>query len=326
MGLKKGGLKTWSALAGNKKRPSEYEIVTYKLLYRNRKPEAAYEQSPDSMMNQWYQKHVRDSPLQHPDWDSFRDPDQVTYRSYTTMQDAHEEYVDGLIRNHAANEHDAKLSAAWLRKLAMLYTPQRYLFSATQMAAAYVVQMAPSSTIVNCAAFQEADEFRWMSRVAYRTHQLSVRHAEYGFRKSEREHWEETPAWQGMRELVEKTLGTYDWAENLFALNVVTARAIDEMLRQLARAANSNGDTLTAMLCDAQRRDSDRSRRWTTQWLKLAREHAPNETVLRQWHDKWNPLAEKAIQDYCAALELEDAAPAAIQGLREYYASVGIAA
>ncbi len=124
MGVNRGGLKTWSALAGNKKRPSEYEIVTYSLLYRNRNPDAAYEQSPDSMMNQWYRKHVRDSLLQHPDWDSFRDPDQVTYRAYTTMQDAHEEYVDGLIKQHAAHGHDAKLPQSWLRKLALLYTPR----------------------------------------------------------------------------------------------------------------------------------------------------------------------------------------------------------
>ena len=326
MGLQKGGLKTWSALAGNKKRPSEYEIVTYKLLYRNRKPDAAYEQSPDSMMNQWYQKHVRDSPLQHPDWDSFRDPDQVTYRSYTTMQDAHEEYVDGLIRDHSANEHDAQLPEAWLRKLALLYTPQRYLFAASQMAAAYVVQMAPASTIVNCAAFQEADAFRWMSRVAFRTHQLSLRHSDYGFRRDERKHWEEAPAWQGMRELMEKTLATYDWAENLFALNVVTARAIDETLRQLARAARGNGDTLTAMLCDAQQRDAERSRRWTSQWLKLARENELNDAVLRRWSEKWNPLAERAIENYCAALEVDNAATAALQRLREYQASMGIAA
>src|SRR5690554_5847313 len=100
LSVDRGGLKTWSALAGNKKRPSEYEIVTYKLHYRTRNPEAAYEQSPDSMMNQWYRKNVTNSPLKHTDWDSFRDPDQITYRAYTTMQDGHEEYVDGLIREH----------------------------------------------------------------------------------------------------------------------------------------------------------------------------------------------------------------------------------
>ena len=194
------------------------------------------------------------------------------------------------------------------------------------MAAAYVVQMAPASTIVNCAAFQEADAFRWMSRVAFRTHQLSLQHAGYGFRKNERKHWEEASAWQGMRELMEKTLATYDWAENLFALNVVTARATDEILRQLARAARSNGDTLTAMLCVAQQRDAERSRRWTSQWLKLTQENPSNEAILHQWSKKWNPLAERAIEQFCAALDIDDAAATAVQRLRDYQASVAIPA
>ncbi len=75
------GLKTWSALLGNKKRPSEYEIVTHGLHYRTRKAEAAYELDTNLMMNQWYRTNVFQSPLQHPDWNKFRDPDQLTYRT-----------------------------------------------------------------------------------------------------------------------------------------------------------------------------------------------------------------------------------------------------
>lgn len=127
MGIERGGLKTWSALAGNKKRPSEYEIVTYKLHYRNRKPDAAYEQSPDSMMNRWYRKHVRDSLLKHDDWDAFRDPDQVTYRSYTAMQDAHEEYVDGLLKNHTDTGHDSKLKSEWVGEAEVALHPAALL-------------------------------------------------------------------------------------------------------------------------------------------------------------------------------------------------------
>ncbi len=100
------GLKTWSALMGSRKRPSEYEVVSYKLHYRNRNPEAPYEQSPNLRMNEWYKKHVFGSPapasgLGPP----FRDPDEVTYRAYCTMQDAQEQYVDGLLNAHDQNGH-----------------------------------------------------------------------------------------------------------------------------------------------------------------------------------------------------------------------------
>lgn len=319
MSIERGGLKTWSALSGNKKRPSEYEIVTYKLHYRNRKPDAAYEQSPDSMMNQWYQKHVRDSPLKLADWDVFRDPDQITYRSYTTMQDAHEEYVDEVLRNHTSNKHDAFLKPEWVKTLASHYTPLRYLMTTLQMGAAYVVQMAPASTITNCAAFQEADSFRWLSRTAYRTYQLAQQHPEVGFGKSERATWEDDARWQGFRELMELALTTYEWAESLFALNVIAARAVDEAVRQLGASARKVGDTLTATLCDAQRRDSERSRRWTRDWIKLAKSELANVAVLEQWHAKWMPFAERAIDAFFQGLADPSAATEAKQRIADFY-------
>ena len=50
------GMKTWSKLAKNKRRPSEYEIVTTNLQTRNRHRDQAYELSPapDLAMNEWY--------------------------------------------------------------------------------------------------------------------------------------------------------------------------------------------------------------------------------------------------------------------------------
>lgn len=297
------GLKTWSALMGSRKRPSEYEVVSYKMHYRNRNPEAPYEQSPELEMNQWYKKHVFGSPLQHPDWDSFRDPDEITYRAYCTMQDGQEQYVDGLLNDHDANGHDKSLSAEWVDKLATLYTPARYMFSALQMASAYVVQIAPASTVTNCAVFQEADSFRWLSRIAYRTKELSNAYPDKGFIENERRMWEEAPEWQGFRELLETVLATFDWGESVVALNVVALRAVDAaFVHQLAHAARAQGDTLTAMLCDNQNRDSQRSRRWTAALVKQCLDVEANRAVIQGWLEKWVPLSDRAIDAYCAGL------------------------
>lgn len=297
------GLKTFSAFLGARKRPSEYEVVTYKLHYRTRNPDAAYEQDPNSMMNTWYKKYVTASPLQHPDWDSFRDPDQITYRGYNTMQDGQEQYVDELLSDHDNNGHDQKLSAVWLDTLERAYTPARFLFTTVQMVDAYLVQTAPASTITNCAAFEEADAFRWLQRTAYRTKELSNHHPGRGFGKSERAKWENDEAWQGFRELMEKVLVSFDWGESFVAMNIVAARAIDEaVVRQLAKAARRNGDTLTAMLCDNQMKDCDRSRRWTTALTKLALDRKENKDVIEGWLKKWVPLSDNAIEKYCTAL------------------------
>lgn len=297
------GLKTWSALAGARKRPSEYEIVTYKLHYRTRNPEAPYEQDPDTRMNRWYKRYVFGSPLQHPDWDAFRDPDQLTYRAYTTMQDGQEQFVDELLNDHDANGHDLGLSSDWLDTLEKLYTPARYLMAALQMGSAYIVQMAPASTITNCAVFQEADAFRWLSRIAYRTKELSNHHPHRGFNKTERANWEKAPEWQGFRKLMECALATYDWGENVIALNVVAARSIDEaFVRQLGKAARANGDTLTAMMADNHFKDCERSRRWTAALVKMALERDANRAVIGKWLDKWVPVGDAAISAFCAGL------------------------
>jgi len=322
------GLKTWSALMGAKRRPSEYEVVTHGLHYRHRNPDAPYELDPDVGMNRWYKQHVVAAALRHPDWDRFRDPDQVTYRAYVTMQDGNEEYVDGLLREHAARGHDARLPSAWVQVLGRLYTPQRYLHAAFQMACAYALQMAPASTLTNCLAFQEADATRWLSRVAYRTRELANTYPGLGFGSAERAAWEDDAPWQGVRELIERLLVTYDWDENLVVLNVVAARALEEACaRQLADAARAHGDTLTAMLLEAQLRDAERSRRWTARFIALALEEPANAAVIRSWLERWSPLAGQAIAAYCAALPLvPDAAAQALAGTQAYAHELGLCA
>ena len=320
------GLKTWSALLANKRRPSEYEIVTHGLHYRNRKPDAPYELDSELMMNRWYKQHVVASPLKHANWDTFRDPDQVTYRAYVTMQDGQEEYVDGLLREHAARGHDTQLPAAWLSLLGRLYTPMRYLCAAQQMEMAYAVQMAPASTITNCAAFQEADAVRWLSRVAYRTRELANSHPSLGFADQERHMWETLPAWQGIREAVEKLLTTYEWGENLIAANVVVLRCAEECLRQFAKVAHQQQDTLTAMLIEAQLLDAERSRRWTISFVKHALETEGNRELIGQWVERWMVLGQKAIEAYCAELpDAEAAAHAALKGVKAFQADAGLA-
>ncbi|MZR29639.1 toluene monooxygenase [Sneathiella litorea] len=320
-------MKTWSKLAARKRRPSEYEIVTTNLQTRNRHANQAYELSPapDLAMNEWYEKNVFNSALQHEDWEEFRDPDELIYRVYTRKQDSQEEYVDGLVNEHNEIGHDQDLEPRWLDVLERLYTPRRYLQSALQMNAAYLVQIAPASTLTAAAGFQEGDEFRWMSRIAYRTRELQIAHPDRGFGKKERDYWENDPAWQGIRELMEKVLITYDWGENFVASNLVAKVAVDETLRQLGATARHNGDQLLSHLADNQLLDSDRSRRWSAATVAFSLSHPGNNKVIAGWIDKWMPLARKAIETYCSALpESDGAADNAIANVEAFHRSLGL--
>jgi len=195
------------------------------------------------------------------------------------------------------------LDHGWARQLARLYTPSRYLFHTLQMGSAYLCQIAPASTISNCATYQTADTLRWLTHTAYRTKELSKSFDDLGFGTGERHTWENDPAWQGFRELVEKGLCAYDWAEGFVAMNLVTRPAVEEAtLRGLGGSARHNGDTLLGLLTDAELVDADRHRRWTSALVKLALEHEANKAVLDGWVAKWAPLGEAAIDAYCAHL------------------------
>ncbi|HHJ35511.1 MAG TPA: toluene monooxygenase, partial [Gammaproteobacteria bacterium] len=257
-------LKTWSHLAGNRRRPSEYEIVSTNLHYHMDNPDNPWELDPNIDMAKWYRKYRNESPLKCDDWDAFRDPDQLIYRTYNLLQDGQETYVTGLFDQFNERGHDEMLDSGWVSILARFYTPGRYLFHTLQQGSAYLHQMAPASTITNCATYQTADSLRWLTHTAYRTKELSNTYADVGFAEKEREIWEADPVWQGFRELMEKALVAWDWAESFVAINLIAKPAIEEaVLTQFGLTARSNNDTLLGLLTQAQTRDAERHRRWS---------------------------------------------------------------
>lgn len=319
-------LKTWSHLAARRRKPSEYEIVSTNLHYTTDNPDAPFELDPNFEMAQWFKRYRNASPLQHPDWNAFRDPDEIVYRTYNMQQDGQETYVLGLLDQFAERGHDSMLARTWADALARLYTPARFLFHALQMGSAYLTQMAPASTISNCAAYQTADSLRWLTHTAYRTRELSNTFADVGFGVDERSVWEGDPAWQGWRKLVEHALIAWDWAECFVALSLVVRPAVEEtVLRGLGAAARQNGDTLLGLLTDAQLVDAQRHRRWAAELVRMALEQEGNRAVLMAWVSKWEPLADAAVDAWCAALpDAGDAAARARAATREFRRSIGL--
>lgn len=319
-------LKTWSHLAARRRKPSEYEIVSTNLHYTTDNPDAPFELDPNFGMAQWFKLNRNASPLRHVDWNAFRDPDEIVYRTYNMLQDGQETYVYGLLDQFSARGHDAMIERTWVGSLARLYTPGRYLFHALQMGSAYLTQMAPASTISNCAAYQTADSLRWLTHTAYRTKELAKGFGDIGFGNDERKYWEQDPAWQGFRELAEKALIAWDWAESFTAFSLILRPAVEEVvLRGLGQAARHNGDTLLGLLTDAQLADAQRHRHWAGALVRMALEQEGNRTVLADWVGKWEPLADAAITAYGAALpDAPTAASDALAATRAFRSGLGL--
>ncbi len=319
-------LKTWSHLAARRRKPSEYEIVSTNLHYTTDNPEAPFELDPNFAMALWFKQYRNACPLKHADWNAFRDPDEIVYRTYNMMQDGQETYLHGLFDQLSERGHDSMLERTWAGTLARLYAPSRYVFHAMQMASAYLTQIAPASTISNCAAYQTADSLRWLTHTAYRTRELSKTFGDIGLGTDERAYWEQDAAWQGFRELVEKALVAFDWGECFVAFSLVVRPAVEEtVLRALGQAGRHNGDTLLGMLTDAQLLDAQRHRRWAAALVKMCLETEGNREVLKNWVAKWEPLADAAIDAYCAVLpDSPGAGAAARAATREFRAGLGL--
>jgi Methane/Phenol/Toluene Hydroxylase len=274
------------------RRPSEYEIVTHKMNHTLRDP--PLELGPDSNGNRWLVRHRDRVKLAVRDWNAFRDPDQFTYRKYVTCQDKSETYLDAIIQ-----EFDRiGRPESGPDFLQTCLTPSRFLSHGLQMVSAYVQQLAPSTYVGNCAAFQAGDQLRRTQRVAYRTKQLD--HAWPGrlFGKTERNAWEQMPEWQGLRKGIERLLVTFDWDDVFVGINLVVKPLADEFtLRQFAVVARHLNAELDALVADNLFLDADRSRRWTAALTRFAiADDCANRKHLQALVAKWRPVGDEILE------------------------------
>jgi toluene monooxygenase system protein E len=289
--------RTWSDFGDVRRVPSEYEIVTHNTNWTLRKGRThALEANPSAPANLWFLTYRDRSPLQVEDWNGFRDPDELTYRRYVTLQDEQETVVAGLLERYADAGHDRSHSPTWRICLAKLFTPSRYPAHAIQMAYSYLAQMAPSSYISNCAAFAAADMLRRVSLTAYRTRELQKSWPADGFGVTERAVWETDDGWQDLRKALELALVAYDWGESFCAINLVLRPSLDDVLNhQLGELARRNGDEQTWLLLSNLSLDSARCDRWSAALARFAIEKRPaNREVFRRWVAKWAPRVDSA--------------------------------
>jgi hypothetical protein len=285
-------LKTWSAFGNLGRRPSEYEIVTHKMNHTLR--DTPLELGPDSHGNLWLVRHRDRIKLVVRDWNAFRDPDQLTYRKYVTCQDKGETYIDGIIQEFARVGR-AESGPEFLQ---ICLTPSRYLAHGLQMISAYLQQLAPSTYVGNCAAFQTGDQLRRAQRVAYRTKQLDLAYPERLFGKTERIAWEQLPEWQGLRKGIERLLVTFDWDDVFVGLNLVVKPLADEItLRQFATVARHLNAEPDALVAGNLFLDAERSRRWTAALTRFAiADDSANRQHLNALVAKWRPVADEIVE------------------------------
>jgi len=290
------GRKTYTRLAQGRRLLLEYELVSTDLHYNY--PQR-FELPATNPVVSWYYRHREGSALTARSWEQFADPRRTTYRGYTVLEDGREDVVDGLLREIDDTAYDSVLDQEWVRFLDRWYAPLRYPVHGLQMLAAYVAQMAPASRITNCAAFQSADELRRLQRIAYRTVQLAGPPIAADAVRQQQAVWEDDPAFQPLRELIERALVAYDWGEAFVVTNAVIKPFLDRLVNEelAGTLATANGDPILTSIHFSLDEDARWHRAWTAALMAHAVADTPsNAEMVTAWIEKWRPLASEALE------------------------------
>lgn len=295
--------KTYWHLMHQKRMPTAYEIVTSKLLCYTGEGFTGKRFELDVPLKDWYRRYQEESPLVCSSWEKFRDPRETTYTKYTDLQREKEIFVDGILDEIELTGYDAHLRPSWLHILPRLVAPFRYPCHGFQMIASYIGQMAPSGRITIAAALQSADEMRRVQRIAYRIRQLQLIYPRFG--DDSKTLWQTDTLWQPLREVVEKLLITYDWAESFVGLNLVLKPLVDELfMKYLSDVALSEDDYLLGQIFYSLNEDCQWHRQWSESLVRMAIEdHADNRDTIQVWINQWYPLAIRAVRTCASVLE-----------------------
>lgn len=298
-------MKTYSHLAGQRRVPTEYEVVSTALLYH---PQKGFEVSVP--VQAWYERYQRGGRLGGVDWEKFADPRATTYPAYTTLQSAQEGHLEGVLRSWEKAEHDPALVAGWRETFLRTLAPLRFALHGFQMIAAYVGQLAPAGRLAMVALFQASDELRRVHRIAYQMG-LYRRGQPRGADES-RTAWQDAPAWQPLRRAVEEALVAYDWGEALVALNLCLKPLVEALfLTELGHLLREDRDFLTGEVLSSLDEDGRWHRDWSGALVRLAvAENPGNAAVIEEWVARWHPRACQAVE--AAAGVLGSGGPAAL--------------
>jgi propane monooxygenase small subunit len=194
----------------------------------------------------------------------------------------------------------AQFNSAWVRVL------ERHVFAWAHVEHGIGLHVytpaqrdAPTNMINNAMAVGAAHKLRFAQDLIL--YNLTLSEEIDGFNGSvHKQAWQEDPAWQRTRELVEQLTGIRDWAEQLFATTVVFEPLVGELFRSgfVMQVAAPHGDFVTPTIIGAGEADAARDQRAARVLFRMLaddEEHgAANRALMQGWLHEYVPRAVEA--------------------------------
>ncbi|WP_243788754.1 aromatic/alkene monooxygenase hydroxylase subunit beta [Saccharopolyspora gloriosae] len=241
--------------------------------------------------------------LKSTDWHAFRDPneewEQTIYRNNAN--------VVRQIQQNLTNAKQAGAYSGWPRGWTRFV--ERHLgawmhvenglglhvFTAAQ-------RSGPTNMINNAIAVNAAHKLRFAQDLALYNLDVSESGLEFDG-SAHRGVWQEDPVWQPVREVVENLTAIGDWAEALFASNVVFESLVGVLFRShlVMQIAARNGDYVTPSLVGTGENDHERDLGYSSALFRMLAEDSEfgdaNRQVMQGWLQRWAPRCRAAAHE-----------------------------
>ncbi|WP_431230914.1 hypothetical protein ACQ856_14510 [Mycolicibacterium psychrotolerans] len=237
------------------------------------------------------------------DWEAYRSPDKLYYRTYTTKQSRAGRSVATAFEFAAA---DAQLGAVAADRVALLRNvlgPLQYPDWGLCVTHQHTTRFALSSWIAGATSFMMFDELRHAQLYG----RLAMAYGEHhdGF-DDPAPAWMEDSVFQPSRRLVEEIMATLDWGKAIILADIVFeplhTAAANALLTTGSLAA---GDSLTPFVCRSIGEDKGRHRESAAAFLRLLTGDELHAAHNRELIGEW--VADLLPRAHSAAIELAGA-------------------
>ena len=196
---------------------------------------------------------------------------------------------------------------------------------------------APTNMINNAIAVNCVHKLRFAQDLALYNLDLSESDLDFDG-AAHKKVWQSDPVWQPVRENVERLTAIGDWAESLFAANVVFEQLVGVLFRShlVMQISARNGDYVTPTLVGAGEHDYSRDLGYTRALFRLLTNDATNadhnKAVLSDWLSRWVPVSVRAAHELQPiwsqpaekVISFEDSWQAATTGFRTLLGELGL--
>ena len=236
------------------------------------------------------------------DWHVFRDPNEQWHRSLYIRQANTERQIQQSLAMAISQNVFENWDKSWVKNVETHVSAFMHPEYGLGMQVFTPAQRdAMTNMINNAMCVNGMDKLRFAQDLAL--YNLALSEHIPGFNGSaHKQIWLSDPAWQGTRENVERLTATPDWAEQLFATNVVYEPLVGELFRSqfVMQFSAPHGDFVTPVLFGIAEYDYEHNLAYTVEQLRLLVEDVEygeeNKRVMGEWLTHWVPYSVTAAR------------------------------